>query len=302
MKNNHLFAAILLTVVLSVLIFAPGLYAQGIQESIEELTGDTGQGYLQPLFNSFANNMNSGIYTSAAIPRIGLRLRINLVAMGTLIGDDDRVFTATPPLPYTQTPVKTATVFGGDGTVVEGPGVSYRFQDGHLSGDFIPFAVPQVEIGSIMGTIARVRFFAAELPGETGEELGEIKLVGYGLQHSLSQYIPLFPMSVSAGFFYQTFDIGDIMKCSTLNVGLQASKSFSVLTLFGGVNYESGKMEVAYDYQGQEGGERIEFDLDSETAFRFHVGAGLNLYLVHLNGAVYIGPQISTMVSAGIGL
>ncbi len=284
------------------LIFAPVVKSQGIQESIEELTGDTGKGYLQPLFNSFANNLNAGMYTSAAIPRLGLRLRINLVAMGTMIGDDDRVFTATPPQPYAQTPVKTATVFGEKGAVVEGPGVSYRFQDGHLTGDFIPFAVPEVEIGAVMGTIARVRFFSAKLPGETGEELGEIKLAGYGIQHSLSQYVPLFPVDVSAGFFYQTFDIGDIMECQTLNVGLQASKSFRMLTLFGGVNYESGKMEVSYNYQGKEGGERIAFALDSETSFRFHVGAGLNLYLVHLNGAVYIGPQVTAMIRAGIGL
>ncbi len=276
--------------------------AQGVQDAVEEMTGDTGKGYLQPLFDSFANNLNSGIYNSASLPRMGLRLRLNLVAMGTSIGDDDREYMATPPMPYTQTPVKTATVFGSKGAVVSGPAVTYRFQDGQLTGDFIPFAVPQVEIGSIMGTIARVRFFSAQLPGDSGEEIGEIKLVGYGLQHSLSQYLPLFPVAVSAGFFYQTFDIGDIMKCKTLNLGLQVSKSFSVLTLFGGANFESGEMKVSYNYQGNSDAEEIKFELASKTSFRFHVGAGLDLYLFHLGGAVYLGPQISSMVTVGLGL
>lgn len=300
--NKKAVSLLLLMVPTLFLALPPTVRGQGLQDAIEEMTGDIGKGYLQPLFDSFANNLNSGIYTSAALPRMGLRLRLNLAAMGTMIRDGDREYMATPPLPYTQTPVNTATVFGSKGAVVAGPGVTYRFQDGQLIGDFVPFAVPQLEVGSIMGTIARVRYFSAQLPGESGEEIGEIKLMGYGVQHSLSQYLPLFPVAVSAGFFYQTFDIGDIMKCKTLNLGVQISKSVSVLTVFGGANFESGEMKVTYNYQGKSDTEEIKFDLESKTTFRFHVGAGLDLALVHLSGAVYLGPQISSMVNVGLGL
>jgi len=275
-----------------------------LQDAIEELTGENSKGYLQPFFNCFANNLNSGIYSSAAIPRVGLRFRISLVAMGTNIGDEDRVYMGVPPQPYNQTPVETATVFGSEGAVVSGPGVSYRFQDGQITtGDFFPFAIPQVEVGSFLGTLVRVRYVPPfKISGKAGDEIGEIKLLGYGLQHSLSQYIFMCPVDISAGFFYQTFDVGDIMKCKTMSYGVQVSKSFAALTLFGGGSFESGKMNVSYDYQGEENAEKIEYELKSKTSFRFHVGASLGVPGFHLNGAVYLGPQMSTAVGLGLGL
>jgi hypothetical protein len=302
MKKRSTLLLVLMVGLVLFLAFPRMVPAQGIKDAVEELTGNNGKGYLQPLFDSFANNLNSGIYTSAAIPRVGLHLRLNIVAMGTIIRDKDRTFTGVAPTPYSQKPVKTATVFGDKGAVVDGPGVSYHFQSGQIAGDFFPFAVPQLEIGSILGTIARVRFFSAKLPGESGNNLGTIKLIGYGIQHSLSQYIPFCPVDISAGFLAQSFDIGDIMKCKTLNLGLQVSKSFSMLMLFGGANFESGTMKVSYDYQGKVAAEKIKFELDSKTSFRFHMGAGLNMPGVFLSGAIYLGPQLSTMVGVGFGI
>lgn len=300
-RRTILFTA--LAVVLALSISAPRpVHAEGVKDAIEELNSDNSKGYLQPLFDCFANDLNSGIYTSASIPRVGLRLRLNLVAMGTTIGDKDRLFMGVAPKPYDQTPTETATVFGGIGATVAGPNVSYSFQNGQLTGDFVPLAVPQVEVGSILGTIARVRYFSAKLPGDAGKEIGKIELVGYGLQHSLSQYLLLCPIDISAGFFYQTFDLGDIMKCKTMNIGIQASKSLAVLTVFGGANFEKGNMNVSYTYEGEGPSEEIDIDIKSKTSFRFHVGAGLNIPGIHLSGAVYLGPQTSYAVGLGIGL
>jgi hypothetical protein len=213
------------------------------------------------------------------------------------------------PLPYDQNPQETATVFGGEGAKVPNKSVvvgqtgvvSYRFQNGQIKGDFFPFAAPQVEIGSFMGTQARVRFFKAKLPGDAGKTIGEISLLGYGLQHSISQYIPLFPIDVSAGFFIQKFDIGDILKCRTLNIGLQASKSLPILTLFGGIDLDSGTMNVSYTMAGTSQ-KLIDFDMKMKSTVRFHAGLGLKLLILKVNAAAYFGKRISGSLNVGFGI
>ncbi len=280
----------------------PKAYCQ-LDDAIKELTGENTKGYLQPFVNTFANNINAGIYHTAKIPTIGFHFYIGLVAMGTTISDDDLVYMGVPPEPYPQDPVETATVFGEEGAIVEGPqGVKYRFQDGQLTGDFIPFAVPQVELGSLFGTVARLRFFSAQIPGDAGEDIGKIKLLGYGLQHSLSQYIPLCPIDLSAGVFYQTFDIGDIMKSKALSYGIQASKSLAILTLYGGAAMESTTMDVSYTYEGEGTEEEIALELKGDTKFRFQVGAALRLAILVLHGQVNIGNQMTYAVGVGFGM
>jgi hypothetical protein len=292
---------ILLLGVMALSVSAPPNASAQIEDAVKELNSTNSQGYLQPFFDCFANNLNSGIYTSAHIPLAGLHVKLSLVAMGTGIKPEDATFLGIAS-PYDPTPVKTATIFGAKGTIVMGPSgvVSYRFQDGQITGDFYPFAAPQIELGSFLGTNARVRFFKAKLPGEAGKTIGEISLLGYGLQHSISQYIPLFPIDVSAGFFIQKFDIGDILKCRTLNIGLQASKSFSPLTLFGGVDLNSGTMNVSYTMTGTP--LKIDFDMKSKSAVSFHAGLGFDLLILHINGAVYLGKRVGGTLSVGLGI
>jgi len=302
MKKNGF--SILLLAVLALFLANPQKSAAQLEDAVKELNSTNSQGYLQPFFDCFANNLNSGIYTSAHIPLVGLHLKLSVVAMGTGIKKSDLSYMGIAPEPYNKT-TTTATVFGGKGSSVsinQSGVVSYYFQDGQISGDLYPFAAPQLEIGSFLGTQARVRFFSAKLPGEAGKTIGKISLLGYGLQHSISQYIPLFPIDVSAGFFIQNFKIGDpvFLKCNTLNIGLQASKSLSVLTLFGGVNLENGTMNVNYTMAGTP--LKIDFDMKAKSAVRFHAGLGFNLLVLNVNAAAYFGPRISGALSVGVGI
>lgn len=301
MMSKKTFVTNCLILLFLLFIMIPKGYSQ-LEDAIEQLSSENTKGYLQPFVNSFSHNLNAGLYRSAHVSSVGLHLYVGLVGMATQIPDEDKFFMATPPSPYPQESVETATIFGGDGAVISGPGgLNYQFQNGMLEGDLVPFAVPHFEVGSILGTNVKFRYFEGEIPGDD-ETLGEIKLLGYGIQHSLSQYIPLFPISVSAGFFYQKFDVGDYISTKATSFGLQVSKSVPLLTVYGAASLSSTKMDVNYTFKGGDFDEEISLELESGSQFRFTVGARLRLALIILNADYSIGDQNTATVGIGLGI
>lgn len=302
MKFVKIFVFLSLVFSLLFIIAIPEGYSQ-VEEAIEQLTGDNTKGYLQPFVNSFANNLNSGLYRTAHVSAVGLHFYVGLAGMVTMIPDDDKIFMGVPPQPFPSTPVETATVFGEEGAVVSGPGgLNYAFQDGVLNGNVVPFAVPQLEVGSFLGTMVKIRYFSGDLLGADSESLGSIKLIGYGLQHSISQYFLLFPIDVSAGFFYQKFDIGDYLSTKAVSFGLQASKSVPLLTVYGTLALETTKMDISYTYEGGDISEDILLELKSDNKFRFTAGLRLRLGLIILNGDYSLGNQNTASIGIGLGI
>lgn len=295
-KKLQIIAVLVTFLILGISI--PQSMAQ-LEDAIEQLTGSNTKGYLTPFVEVFGRNLNTGIYRTAHVSKMGLHLYVGIATMGALIPESAKSFNGIPPEPYNQTPVKTASVFGGEGTVVPGPvpSLSYAFQNGQIQGNLFPLAVPQLEIGSILGTVIKVRFFLYDF----GEGIGEIKLNGYGFQHSLSQYVPLMPIDISLGLFHHSFEVGDIITAGALSYGLQASKSFSLLTFYGTLAVEKADMDVSYTYEGEGSNqsEEIELKLKSKNSIYMTLGAGLNLPVVKLNGDLSLGKY--TTVSLGIG-
>ncbi len=269
-----------------------------LEDAIEQLTGDNTEGYLQPFVDAFGANLNAGINHTAKIPLLGLNLYVGVVAMGTIIPDDDLTFMGTPPEPYPQNKVETATVFGDDGAVVaHSSGLNYYFQNGQIQGTFAPLAVPHLEIGSFLGTKVKLRYFASDL----GEDVGELKLIGYGLQHSISRYIPLCPVDISASIFMQSFDVGDILSSKLTSMGVQASKKFAVLTIYGGASIDNTTMDVEYTYEAEDVSEEIALELKSSGNFRLTVGAALKLAILSIHGDFNMGKQNTATLGVGLG-
>lgn len=268
------------------------------EDAIKQLSSDNVKGYVQPLINGFGANMNSGMYHSAEVGDLGFHLQVQVIGMGTLIGDGEKTYMATPPDPFTQNPVQTATVFGGTGTVVTGPAnMTYQFQNGQVKTSIMPFAVPQVTIGNIFGTQAIVRYIPIPEIGN----FPKMTLFGIGVQHSISRYIPTFPVDLSVGAFYQKLTIGDIIDAKAMNFGAQVSKSFSLLTLYGGLQYETSTMSLNYTYTGPNStpNTKVSIDLDGENKFRTTGGISLNLIIMRLSADINVGKV--TVVSADLG-
>lgn len=66
--------------------------------------------------------------------------------------------------------------------------------------DVMPAGVPQIEIGSLFGTEALIRFIP---PVDLGSVVGHFSFWGFGLKHSISQYIKNAPFDMALQAVYQ---------------------------------------------------------------------------------------------------
>jgi hypothetical protein len=282
------------------LLFPLTLWAQNpLEDAIQQLNSDNVRGYLQPFVNSVGANFNSGFYHTADISD-AVKIQLQVIAMGTLIGPAEKNYFGTAPQGYSQTPVQTATVFGGSGATINGPapGLTYHFQNGQVKTDIVPLAVPQVTIGNIFGTQAIIRY--APLPAMN--DIPKITLAGGGLRHSVSRYFPSIPVDLSAGVFYQQLTIGDYLEEKGFAFGAQVSKTFFIATIYGGMQYESSSMTVNYTYKGPGAtpNTNVNLSIGGENSYRATAGLALNLILLTLNADVSVGKV--TVASAGIAL
>jgi hypothetical protein len=285
---------------LTILFVIAGVQAQNpFEDAVKQLSSENAKGYLQPFVTGLGANLNSGTYTTADIGMAGFTFKLQFVGMATIIGDAEKKFNAVAPEPFAPGPYETATVFGDLGTLVtdDSSGLSYRFQNGQVKADYIPLVLPQITIGDFYGTQATLRYAPIPKMGD----FPKVDLFGIGVRHNISQYFVEFPVSVSAGFFYQTLSVGDIMDINTFNFGAQVSKSFSVLTLYGGLQYEKANVELGYTYTGPGAtpDSRVSVEFEGKNTFRGTAGFSLNLAVFHLNADINVGNV--TLASAGIG-
>ncbi len=258
-------------------------YSQDLDKTITKYQEDNATGYLQPLADAFGANLNSGLNRSAHISKFGFHVNLSLQGMYSPIPEGKKNFT-----PEGET-MEVPTIFGGESPDED------KYLKGLWDTDFFPLAVPQLTIGSVMGTEAIIRYFAYE-----NDDIGEIKLWGWGIRHSISQYIPLCPVDIAAGFFHQKFSVGSYVEATALYYGVQVSKKFSVLILYTGVGGE--KSTLGLDYEFENGSEDISFDLDGENKARMTIGAGLDFKYVKIYADFNLAPQNVISGSIGFGL
>jgi hypothetical protein len=158
--------------------------------------------------------------------------------------------------------------------------------EGFYDTSWVPLFAPQAEIGGIAGLRATLRW----LPKISGPgDLGDIKFLGYGLQYSVSQHLSQPPAGLDfmVGFFRQELDLGDVIQTDATSFFVAASKSFAVITAYGGVAFESSNIDV--DYTEQTNGTHVAFSLDGKQERRLTLGGTLNLGLQQLNVEMSFG-------------
>jgi hypothetical protein len=276
-----------------------------IEDALKSLTGDNGIGYMQPLADLHGANTNAGWFHSASISRLGFHIELDFIGMGGIVGDDQKSYTATAPTGFTPATFNTATIFGGKGTVVPSsvnPGTSYRAPDGIFNTSIFPLVAPQLTIGDVFGTRAAVRYiFIPKL----GEAMPEGKTWGFGIQHSISQWISVIPLDVAAFYTYGVTTVdwseggGRLFDCSGYSYGLQASKQFSVLTVYGALAAESSSMAVKYQSTDPSAPGTITLDLEGANKFRATAGVSLSLGFFKLFADANFGKV--TQFTGGIG-
>lgn len=269
-----------------------------LEDNLSAYADETAKGYLMPLQEAFGQALNSNFYTSAHIPRTGLRFRVEIRAMSVLFKNADDTFTAAtggdfePP----QT-VEAPTVVGsGQSVSVTGDGGTEFVFPGGFDLSSFTIGVPQITVGSLAGTEASARWIAFD----TGDsEIGNVSLFGIGLRHSLSQYLVVPPLDLAAGVYYQKLKVGDdLIDAKAFSVGVQGSRSFGMLAPYAGLSFDTFAMNADYTATVGSESERIHLELDTRKTLHLSAGLGLDLGLVHLN----VGGDLADRVGVNAGL
>jgi hypothetical protein len=282
----------------TLLFLAATGYAQSdLEKTLQQFGATEVKGYIQPLADLFGANMNAGMFHDAEIPRTGFHFSFELVGMGAMVGDNQKNYTLNSPAGFNPATFSTATMFGGkrDSVVDTKTNLKYfGIADGFVNTSIFPLGAPQVTIGDIYGTRAIIRLVAT--PSMKG--FPSATLWGLGLQHSISQYVPAVPVDIAAHLFYSQFRFGDVVSFNGTSIGVEASKSLSVLRLYGGLAWEKSSMEVKYT-PGNATSPAVDITMNGANNFRATIGLGLHLAFFSIFADANFGSV--TNFSAGIG-
>jgi hypothetical protein len=300
-----MYRRIALTIALALVVVAGAAPPAGAQlsENLGPLTGDNAKKYLAPLPDALSGTMNSAIFTSGNVPKMGLNVSVGVKVMGVKFADADRLFTPTDPPGFTSVaPIEQVpTVVGGTDAVPQsGQGGSTMYYPGGFDIGEFAFAAPQLNIGSAMGTRAVIRWFAHDFAADNFIE--KISFFGIGAQHSLSQYAPTLPLDLAVGVFYQTFKINeDLIDIKTLHFDVTGSKSFGMLQPYGAIGYDSFKMDVSYA-DSNNPGNNIAVDFDRTNHIHLTAGLLANLAFVKIHGEANLAATNGVAVGLSFGL
>jgi uncharacterized protein DUF6588 len=246
--------------------------------------------------------MNSAIFTSGKVPKVGLNFSIGLKVMGIAFSDADRLFTPTDPPGFTSTPPiqQVPTVVGGRLAVSQsGQGGATQYYPGGFDvGEFL-FAAPQLTLGSVMGTRGVLRWAS----GSFGSDnlIDKVSLFGIGAQHSISQYLPAAPVDLALGVFYQSFKLNDgLLDTKAFHVDVTASRSLPIVQPYAAIGLDSFKMDAAYEDTSNPGN-NISVDFDRRTHVHLTAGvlARLAFATLHAEGNIAATNGLAVGLSFG---
>ncbi len=139
--------------------------------------------------------------------------------------------------------------------------------------------------------------------------MGKMSFKGFGLRHSIDQYIPLCPVDISVHFMTQSLTLSDnndneVLSGSGTAYGVEVGKSFALLTLYGGFQFEKSKWDIdSYSYTDPGTGITAKlqgFSVEGKNKSRFHAGFRLLLLVINIHADYSFATQ--PVITAGVGV
>ncbi|MCX6134572.1 MAG: hypothetical protein NTU47_12220 [Ignavibacteriales bacterium] len=315
------------------LAFSAGLFAQeDLSTQLSKVASSNAVNYLSPLLSAWGADLNSGFYHSADLHDV-LGFDIGLKAGAVLVKDDDRMFDFVLPsqISYTYQGVPFKLVAGVDyDNVIPGTPTALGDPSGKavrvkstssfipLRGQtifttprgfdvkYVPLLMPQASIGLPFGLEVVGRF----VPNITlAQDMGKVNFIGFGVRHSLDQYVPMMPIDVAIHFMTQKLTISDmndnkILGASGTAYGIEVSKSLVLFTLYGGYQIEKSSWTIEpYKYVDPSTTVSITapgFTVDGQNTSRFHAGVRFLLLIVNVHADYSFAKQ--PVVAVGVGV
>ncbi|HLF14288.1 MAG TPA: DUF6588 family protein [Bacteroidota bacterium] len=268
-----------------------------VENAITYYGEDNIRGFIQPLADLYGADINSGFYHSAAIPAEGFHFNIDFTGAGSIVSDDDKIFSAKLPAGFTETNSDQPTILGPRASLfTDGSGAQYKGSDGMIDASLFSYGVGQVTFGTVQGTEAFIRFLAS--PELGSGKFPKTTLFGGGIRHSISQYLVEPPLDIAVGIMYNTMAIGDIMDITGIVVGAQGSKTWDTFTFYGGAGWEKSTLKLDYTSAGATPAP-VNIELDGKNTFRVTAGGLLKFGVFKLFADANIGSVVN--FSGGIG-
>ncbi|MCH8286680.1 hypothetical protein IIB79_09175 [candidate division KSB1 bacterium] len=186
---------------------------------------------------------------------------------------------------------------------IELAGVTGLFNEAEI----IPFAAPQLSIGTVLGTQVTFRYVPKV---EINDEIGELNYFGFGIQHNPMIWIGgFFPVDVSIGYFTQTLEVGDFLEATATAYGINASKQFGGRLLniipYVGVMFESSEIDFRYEFDIDTptgtSTQTVAFNAKGVNETRFTVGLSFKLAAFNINADYNVGEVNSVTAGFMIG-
>lgn len=181
----------------------------------------------------------------------------------------------------------------------------------------VPFAAPQLTIGTLMGTRGVIRFVPNVANWFGLGNLGNIGMFGWGVQHNPLVWFAAdtnsLPFSVALNYYNQTYSLTDAIRANGAAYGISASWTFGgavfAVTPYAGFLLETTSLNIDYQYQPRTASGQvatdidgrtiapvpIKFDVVGENTSRIVLGVSARiLYVVDIGAEVNIGNRFST--------
>lgn len=284
---------------LALIIFTSGVVYCQIEDRFTQITGTNAVEYVRPFVTSLGSAVNSNGYYSADIPSM-FTFSVSFRGMYILIPESQKSFTPDLSAIGYQAYKETATIYGEKGAAYAGPD-GYVVMPPGINQSGIPIAYPQVGV-SFLGTEVILRY----LPPVKIADNNDLNIFGIGVAHTVSRYIPLFPVDVAVQLLYNSMKIEQIMKMNNLAFNVHMSKTLGVFTPYIGLQYEKTTLDLNYTIKGdpQSGDPALRTDTNisvstnGDNKFRATVGASLKLVVLVLNADVGFSSQ--TIFAGGV--
>ncbi len=278
--------------VFALFVFFARLQFSQIEDRFAQLAQNNAVEYAKPFATTLGTAMNSSGYYTADIPDM-FSFSVSFRGMYIMIPESQKSFTPTfNDLGYNATK-ETATIYGDKGAAYAGPD-GYIVMPPGINQSGIPVAYPQIG-ASFLGTQVILRY----LPKIPLGNNNDLSMFGIGVAHSISQYIPLFPLDLAVQILYNNFEISNIMKLNNVAFNAHVSKTFGLITPYFGLQYENTSLDLNYSIKGdpQSGDPGLRTDQDISISitgsnhFRATVGAALKLAVIVLNADFSLSTQ-----------
>ena len=328
LEGKKMFKLTITSIVILLLIFSNSFAQENLENKLERVGKVYAQKYIEPLNNALGANFNTGFFNNAYVPfdkekPADFNISFSLKFFGSFLSEKDRAFDLTysdsvevypghfelatytvtnapTVLGSTSNPIATGT-YDSTGVTLEAP--TQELIGGILNTGIVPFAVPQLDIGTIYGTDAAIRFY----PQISVADFGSFGLIGFAVRHNISHYIENMPFDIALQFAYQYFNIKDnkdanILSSNSIMTNLQLSKQlYSFLNIYGGIQYERFSSDVEYTYTSETGTKHhYAFNQIGDNKFRGILGFNMQFGVFNFNTDINIGNRF--VLSSGMGV